>query len=97
MNKKSVFARRLAKRDGAKGAKRRGKKGDENLGNGKGALSSLSFAPRAFPSYSLFISRLAIPFRSSLMDSYIITGASRSRITLDKYHRERKDMKFSGQ
>lgn len=74
MNKKSVFARRLAGH----------------------ALHLRPPPARAFPSYSLFISGLAIPFRSPLMDSYIITGASRSRITLDKYHRERKDMKFSG-
>lgn len=78
MNKKSVFARRLADRRAL-------------------YISVPLLAQLVHFRLTRFSSRgLAIPFRSPLMDSYIITGASRSRITLDKYHRERKDMKFSG-
>jgi len=76
MNKKSVFARRLAAR-------------------------APHLPPTLLPPRSRVSVLLAFHLEDSqshfapLMDSYIITGASRSRITLDKYHRERKDMKFS--
>lgn len=85
MNKKSVFARRLAEDEG------RCASSPSPL-----VLPIRPRAPRAHFRLTRFSSRSLQSHFAPLMDSYIITGASRSRITLDKYHRERKDMKFSG-